>query len=123
MSRFNNHHHSHQHSPGRQPGYSGAHAGNKDVPPHCQGKLRSRVTNQTYPALCYDVRITGMQVCTPYVPQQGERIELTVYPPDIGGRPSEPFTTEVEAVCCLEVQQGQLYQLTVNIVTSSVRRR
>lgn len=52
-----------------------------------------------------------------------ERIELTVYPPDIGGRPSEPFTTEVEAVCCLEVQQGQLYQLTVNIVTSSVRRR
>ena len=32
-------------------------------------------------------------------------------------------TTEVEAVCCLEVQQGQLYQLTVNIVTSSVRRR
>ena len=64
-----------------------------------------------------------MQVCTPYVPQQGERIELTVYPPDIGGRPSEPFTTEVEAVCCLEVQQGQLYQLTVNIVTSSVRRR
>ena len=108
-----------RHNNGQQRGYSGAHAGNKDVPPHCQGKLRSLITGQTYPALCYDVRITGMQVCIPYVPQLGERIELTIYPPDIGGRPSDPFTTEVEAVSCVELQRGELYQLGVNIVSSA----
>ena len=89
------------------------------LPAHCTAKLRSLVTSEIFDALCYQVTFKGMRVCSPFVPQHGEAVELTDYPPDIGGRPSEPFVTRVEVVACTQIRQGQLYELTVNIVSNT----
>ncbi|MDE1712367.1 PilZ domain-containing protein [Chromobacterium amazonense] len=82
----------------------------------CKARIKCLTNGQTYYGECVDLSVDGMALRSVFVPQYGERLNVIVLVPGVGGAPGKPFEAEVEVKRCNEVQRGTIYEIGVRIV-------
>lgn len=83
----------------------------------CKARIRSLNTGETHYGECTDLSVDGLALRSSFVPQFGERLQVLVLTPAVGGLPGKPFEAEVEVRRCNEVQRGLLYEIGTRILS------
>ncbi|WP_028453300.1 PilZ domain-containing protein [Chitinilyticum aquatile] len=87
------------------------------VPVSCKVKLRLPDLGMSYYGECTDLSVQGLTVKTNYVPRPQEEFEVYVMPPSAPGSPREPMALHVRVMRCHALQQKEMYELGLSIVT------
>ncbi|UTH73132.1 PilZ domain-containing protein [Chromobacterium sp. IIBBL 290-4] len=82
----------------------------------CKARIKSLLTGETFYGECVDLSVDGMALRSAFVPQFGEKLNVIVLVPSVGGVAGKPFEAEVEVRRCNEVQRGLIYEVGVRIL-------
>lgn len=82
----------------------------------CKARIKSLQTGEVHYGECTDLSVDGVAIRTSYVPQFGERLEITMREPAIGKAREKPFVIEAEVRRCNEIEPGRTYEIGMSIV-------
>lgn len=86
------------------------------VPIECPARIRTLDLGPSYYGTCTDLSVKGLTVQSSFVPRPNEELEVTVVPPRAGDLASQPMTARVRVRRCHELEQGQTYEIGMEIV-------
>ncbi|PHV10266.1 PilZ domain-containing protein [Chitinimonas sp. BJB300] len=87
------------------------------IPIECPTRIRTADLGPSYYGTCIDLSVKGLTVHTNFVPRPDEELEVTVLPPRAGDITPQPMTAKVRVRRCHELEQGQMYEIGLEIVT------
>lgn len=83
----------------------------------CHAKLKSLISGEASYGECIYLCVDGIAIRTAFVPQYGERLQITMLPPAVGAAPAKRFVVEAEVRHCQALEGGGLYELGM-VITS-----